>query len=171
MGLSSELSCGAGSFSHSCNPHRFFQSGILRLYFPTLEPLFVQSVSLPSCSSWFTCTQMWHRPALQLSPRNPSATTLPALVLQALPCHQSSPPRLPISAPSTGLYECFFFNFLDVGFPYGSIFWQFWLFLVFKFFVVLLLVVRGGTVLPPSWLELLFMNFLKSQNSFQGILI
>ena len=37
-GLSNELSCEAGSFSHHLIPHRFFQSEILRLYFPTQEP-------------------------------------------------------------------------------------------------------------------------------------
>ena len=48
---------------------------------------------------------------------------------------------LPTSTPPTGLGECFFFNSLVVGLPYGSIFWQFWLFFVLKFVVVLLLVV------------------------------
>ena len=55
--------------------------------------------------------------------------------------------------PPTGLDECFFFNSLVVGLPYSSIFCQFWLFFVFKF-VILLLVVGGGTVClptPPSW--------------------
>ena len=48
----------------------------------------------------------------------------------------------------------FFFNSLVVGLPYSSIFCQFWLLFVFKFIVVLLLVVQGGTVClltPPSW--------------------
>ena len=48
---------------------------------------------------------------------------------------------LPISAPPTGLDECFFFNSLVVGLSYSLIFCQFWLFFVFKFVVVLLLVV------------------------------
>ena len=70
--------------------------------------------------------------------------------------------RLPISAPSTGLDEYYFFNSLVVGLPYSSIFCQFWLFFVFKFVVVLLLVVRGGTVClptPPSWPEVLILIF------------
>ena len=41
-----------------------------------------------------------------------------------------------VSAPSTGLDECFFFNSLVVGLPYSSIFSQFWLVFVFKFVVV-----------------------------------
>ena len=49
--------------------------------------------------------------------------------------------QLPISSPPTGLDECFFFNSLVVRLPYRLIFWQFWLFFVFKFVVVLLLVV------------------------------
>ena len=72
---------------------------------------------------------------------------------------------LPISAPPTHLDECFFFNSLGVGLPYSSIFWQFWLFFVFKFVVVLVLVVRGGTVclpMPPSSLEVQNYYILKS---------
>ena len=87
-------------------------------------------------------------------PSEPTAA-LPALVPQLLPCCESSPLQLPISAPPTGLDECFFFNSLVVGLPYSLIFWQFSLFFVFKF-VVLLLVVRGGKVylpIPPSWPE------------------
>ena len=45
-----------------------------------------------------------------------------------------------VCAPPAGLDECFFFNSLVVGLPYRSIFWQFWLFFVFKFVDVLLLV-------------------------------
>ena len=52
----------------------------------------------------------------------PPAATLPR-VLSA---------RLPISAPPTGLGECFFFISLVVGLPYNSVFCQFWLFIVFK---------------------------------------
>ena len=59
------------------------------------------------------------------------------------PCCESSPPRLPISVPPTGLVE-YFFNSLAAGVPYSLIFWHFWLFFVFKFVVVLLLVVRGS---------------------------
>ena len=40
----------------------------------------------------------------------------------------------------------YFFNSFVVGLPYNSIFCQFWLFFIFKFVVVLLLVVQGGTV-------------------------
>ena len=40
----------------------------------------------------------------------------------AMPCHESSLPRLRISAPSTCLDECFFFNSLDVRLPYRLIF-------------------------------------------------
>ena len=71
--------------------------------------------------------------------------------------------QLPIFSPPTGLGECFFFNSLVVGLPYSLIFCQFWLFFVFKFVVVLLLVVQGGTVclpMPPSCLELLLNAFL-----------
>ena len=48
--------------------------------------------------------------------------------------------QLPNSAPPTGLDECFF-NSLVVRLPYSSIFCRIWLVFVFKFVVVLLLVV------------------------------
>ena len=88
-----------------------------------------------------------------VGPPAPPAAASPTLALQLRPCCES---WLPVSAPPSGLDECFFFNSLVVGLPYSSIFWQFWLFFVFKFVVVLLLVVRGGTVylpMPPSWPE------------------
>ena len=104
-----------------------------------LEPWLAWSVLLSSGSSWFIHMQMWGQ-----------------LVLQLLPCSMSSLHWLPISTPPTSLDECSFFNSLVVGLPYSSIFWPFWLFFVFKFVVVLLLVVWGGKVylsMPPSLLE------------------
>ena len=92
-------------------------------------------------------------------------TTLPTLsvsphfacpVLQPPPCYISSPPRLPISTPTTSLNECFFFNSWLVRLPYASIFCHLGWFFVFKLVVVLLLVVQGGKVYlptPPSWPE------------------
>ena len=56
-----------GSFSQHCNPHRFLQPEVLRLYFPVLDPWVVQSVSLPSCSSQFIRTQMWYCPIRHLA--------------------------------------------------------------------------------------------------------
>ena len=77
--LSNKLSCEAGSFSHCClNPHRCFQSEVLRLYFPGLEPWVAWSVSLPICFSWFIFMEMWDLP-----------------VCQATPCSESSPPTYP----------------------------------------------------------------------------
>ena len=137
MGLSNKLSYEAGSFSHHHNPHSLFQSEILKLYLPALEPWIVQSVSLPSCSFQFIRTPMWDH---QLH--------------QPLPCHEFSPPRLPISAPPTSLDESFFFKSLVVRLSYSLIFWQFWFFFVFTFVVVLLLVVQGGKVylpMAPPW--------------------
>ena len=93
---------------------------------------------------------------------SPPATTLPTLFLQPLPCWESSPPQLPISTLPTGLCECIF-NSLVVRLPYSLIFWQFWLFFVFKFVVVLLLIVWGDTVylpMPPSWPDVYHFYFL-----------
>ena len=63
---------------------------------------------------------------------------------------------MPVFTSPTSLDECFFFNSLVVGLLYSSIFCQFWLFFVFKFVVVLVLVVQGGIMcllMPPSWTE------------------
>ena len=156
MGLSSKLSCEAGSFSCCLNPHRFLQPEVLRLHFPSLEPWVAWSVSLPSCSSQLICMQMWDHLVHQLPP-----ACLP-WSSRLLICHESSLPWLTVSTPPTGVCECFFFNSLVIGFPYSSIFCHFWLFFVFKFVVVLLLIVGGGNVwlpTPPSWPEVLVKSF------------
>ena len=137
VGLCYELSCEAGSFSCFHNPHRFLQPEVLRLFPPRLEPWVVRSICLPSFSSRVICTLMWD-----------------CLLHQPPPCHESSLPLLPVSILLTSL-RGFFFNSLVVRLPYSSIFWQFWLFFVLKF-VVLLLVMRGSKVylpMPPSWPE------------------
>ena len=144
-------------FFWCCNPHRFLQLEVLRLYFLTLEPWVVHSVLLPSCSSWFICMQMRDNPFHQQPPCLPQSASH---YIATCPLF----PGLPISAPPTSLNECFFFNSLVVGLPYSSIFWLFWLLFVFKF-VVLLLVVQGGKVYlptPPSWLEVLVCEYFKS---------
>ena len=46
-------------------------------------------------------------------------------------CIHAYLPWLLVSAPPTGLDECFFFICLAVGLPYSLIFCQFWLFFVF----------------------------------------
>ena len=149
VGCPSELSCEAGSFSHHRKIHRFLQPEVLRLFIPKLEPWIVQSVLLPSCSSWFICTQIWDH-----------------LVHQLPLCHFS---QLPISAPPTSLNECFLYNSLVVRLQHSLIFWQFLLYFVFNCFVVLLLVVPGGKVylpMPPIWSEILVFLFLLSDFSF-----
>ena len=128
VGLSNELPCEAGSFSHHVNPHSFCQSEVLRLYFPMLEPWVAPSFSLPSCGFQFIHIQMWDLLLCQLPL---------CLALQPLSCHESSPPLLPVSARPTSLDECFFFNSLVVGLPYSLVFW---LCFVFKFVVILLVV-------------------------------
>ena len=84
-------------------------------------------------------------PVHQLLPHQPAAAS-PASCSLACPAPQLAtslgPPAaalqqvlsawMPISAPPTGLGECFFFISLVVGLPYSSIFCQFWLFFVFK---------------------------------------
>ena len=79
----------------------------------------------------------------------------PHWVHQPLPCCESYPPQLPVSAPPTGLYECFFFISLVVGLPCSSIFCQFWLFFVFKLLLSFFSLCEEAVCLPtpPSWLE------------------
>ena len=94
-------------------------------------------------------------------------------VLKSTPCCMSSLPQLPVSAPPTSRDVCFFFNSCVVRLPYGSIFWQLWLFFVFKFVVVLLLVVQEGKVYlptPPSWLEGLLAFFLSERFVSQQVI-
>ena len=130
-------------------PKDFFSHGFLRLYFPALEHWVAWSVLLPRCSSWFMRTQMWD-----------------CLLCQPPLCFESCPPWLPVSAPPTGLDECFFFNSLVVVLPYSSIFWQFWLFFVFKFVVVLLFVWGNKVYLPtcPFWTKVWITEHWNSLN-------
>ena len=96
MGLSNALSSEAGSLSCCCNPHRFLQPEVLRLYFPCWNPDLCDlscSPVVPPGSSASKCGTTW-----------------------------SSLPWLPNSAPPTCLGECFFFNCLVVGLPHSLIF-------------------------------------------------
>ena len=78
---------------------------------------------LPATTLWGLLAAAWPAPLHNLPPRG---------VHQPPPFCESSPPGLPVSAPPTGLDECFLFISLVVGLPYSSIFCQFWLFFVFK---------------------------------------
>ena len=78
-----QLSCEAGSFSCHHNLHRCFQSEVLRLYFPTLEPWVAWSVSLPSCCSWLSAgkcgTAQSFTCCLAARPLSPGFLCLPLL--------------------------------------------------------------------------------------------
>ena len=80
----------------------------------------------------YLCMNVGPRGLLAVVLSAPFHNPPPHWVRQLPPCHESSPPHLPVSAPPTGLDECFFFISLVVGLPYSSIFCQFWLFFVFK---------------------------------------
>ena len=72
-------------------------------------------------------------------------------------CHLATSPLHP-SCPCLPLLLVWMsdFNSLVVRLPYSSIFCQFWLVFVFKFLVVFLLFMWGGTVclpMPPCWPE------------------
>ena len=103
-------------------PPQVFSVSGLRLYFPRLELWVAQSVTgSTSCCLAASCS-LAHPAPQSTTSLGPSAAAL-LRVLSAW---------LPVSAPPTGLDECFFFNSLVVGLPYSSIFCQFWLFFVFK---------------------------------------
>ena len=138
MGLSNELSCKARvSPAASSTPTGVFsqrfealfpQAGALGLRSLSHSPVVPPGLSACKCGTTVSAN---HRLAGSASCSLVHATP-PHWVRQPPPCHESSLPWLPISAPPTGLDECFFFNSLVVGLPYSSIFCQFWLFFVFK---------------------------------------
>ena len=104
------------------------------------EALFPRAVAL-GCAVCFApllflliylCVNVGLRGLLVVALPAPFHNPPPRLFCQLLPCHESSLPRLPVSAHPTGLDECFFFISLVVRLPYSLIFCQFWLFFVFK---------------------------------------
>ena len=146
MDLSNELSCEAGSFFCCClNPHRCFQSEVLRLI-SCPGTLGCGSVSVSSCSSWFSHTRMWDLPLPQPPPCQTSQSFSRLAVCSLLPSCLSLPLLLvwvSVSSLTPWLSDSIQFNFLSVLVVF-----------VFKFVVVLLLFVQGGTVClptPPSW--------------------
>ena len=72
VGLSNKLSCEAESFSCCRNPYWFLKPKVFEASFHTGEH------QLPSCSSWFICTQMWDCPIRQMlsCPCGPPVATL-----------------------------------------------------------------------------------------------
>ena len=138
----------AGSFSHRLNPTGVF-SQRFEASFPCAGAL--------GCVVCLT-SQLF---LLVYLPMNVGPPALPATILSYSPAAtlpQILSAQLPISTPSTSTNGCFYFNSLIVRLPYSLIFRQFWLFFVFKFVVVLLLVMQRGTVylpMPPSCLEVL----------------
>ena len=83
----------------------------------------VGTQGLPATTLWGLLAAAWPAPF-----HNPP----PRWVCQPPPCCESSLTRLPVSAPPTGLDECFLFISLVARVPYSSISCQIWLFFVFK---------------------------------------
>ena len=125
----------------------------LRFYFTALELWVAQSVSVPSCSFWFICTQVWDRPVHNPLPPGSASRHLARPDPPSADLPQVLSTLLPVSALPTGLDEClspWLSDFHTAQFSVSS--GCFFFFLKF----VVLLVVRGGTVClptPPSWLE------------------
>ena len=107
------LSCEAGSLSHCCNPQRFFQSEILRLYIPTLELWVVRSVRspvvLPSLSACKWGTMQSPSCRLAESPLQPDCPP-PPLLLVWMNVSSLSPWLLDFhTVRFFGTYGCFLF--------------------------------------------------------------
>ena len=133
MGLSNELSCEAGSFLPlPPQPPQVFSVRGFEALFPCAGTLGCVVCLAPQL---FLPVYLHVNVGLPGPHSVTSQGPPPASVPRVLST------QLPISAPPTGLDECFFFNSLVFRLPYSSIFCQFWLFFVFKFVVVLLLVV------------------------------
>ena len=120
------------SFFCHCNPHMFFQSVVLRLYFTALEPWVARSVSFPivppglsACKRGATHSASRHVTGSMshclASPCPPASALLQVLSAPAA-----------ISAPPPSLDGCLFFNSLVVKLPFSSISWHFLLLLFFN---------------------------------------
>ena len=102
MGLCNELSCEPGSSSCCLNPHRCFQSEVLRLYFSTLASWVTEPVWLLSCSSQSIHSQMWDH---QLSQQPPCCIHQPLSGLPLSTSHCLSPSPLHLGCPSLPLLQ------------------------------------------------------------------
>ena len=125
VGLSSELSCEAGSFSHCClNPHRCFYSEVLGCISPLWSPglrgllrfhFVPPGLSVHKCGTAGPPAAAWPAPFHNLPPRR---------VHQPPPCRESSPPGCPspplplvwmnVSSLSPWLLDFIQFDFLSV---------------------------------------------------------
>ena len=145
MGFSNKLFCDTDIFSHCCNPQRFLQPEVLRLYFPCWTPGLCglsHSPFVPPGLSTHKCGAA-HSPSQHLFW---SSSCLSQVLTTLAVC---------LSLLLIGVWMTISsFKSLVVRLPYSSIFWQFWLFFAFK--LVIFLVVQGSKVylpMPPSWLE------------------
>ena len=124
MGLSNDLSCEAGRLSCCClNPHGCFQSEIWGYISPPSNPGLCGLLRSPPFVPVYLCAKV--RPQGLLVVRLPAPFVPHSTSLGPPQQSESSPPRLAISAPPTGLDECFFFislvsDFLAVGFSVSS---------------------------------------------------
>ena len=170
VGLSKGLSCEAGSFS-CChlNPHGCFQLGVLRLYFPALEPWVKRSALLPAvrpglsvreCGAAVSATHHSACPVLHHSESSPlslsvqececgaagsaSGRTACPIVPHSASLGPTTATRVLSARPSPPLLPVW----MNVYFVFPGC----WTPLPFDFLSVL--VVRGGAVClptPPSW--------------------
>ena len=138
VGLSNGLSCEAGSSSRHHNHHRFLQPEALQVYFPALEPW----------SAVCLAPQLFFpvHPHTNAGLPAPPAATFPAPVLQPPPCHESSPsgcPAPPLLPARVSVSSLTFWCRTSIHFYFLAVLV---IFFVFKFAVVLPLVVRRQSV-------------------------
>ena len=150
--LQRPLPCGLEFLLMLPQPPREFSIRGLRLYFPVLEPWVARSALLPTVCLVYLCSnvgpwgatrrsawptlhhsesgplglsaRMWGRRVCQWSDCLPRSSHTPPVWVPPWP-RESSPLRLPISAPPTSLDECLFFlslvsDPLAVGFSVSS---------------------------------------------------
>ena len=159
-GSSKELSCESGSFSCCHNPYSFYSQRFWGFLFPHWNPglqclvpqLFLlvylhANVGLPGppAATWPTQSSIHHLVEHPFCPGCPS------------------PPLLPVWMNVSSLIPWL----LDF---HSLISCHFWLIFVFKFVVVLLLVVQGEKVYlptPPSWPENLALGFINGLIRFR----
>ena len=107
MGVFNKLFCEPKSFSQHCNPHRFLESEVLRLYSLCRNPRLCGlscSLVVPPGLSTCECGTTWSTSPCAHS--SPPYTSSPTSVLQLPPCHASSLPWLHFSAHPACLNEC-----------------------------------------------------------------